>query len=68
MSKKFEGSKDVEGLSPGTAAPAKLRKAGCGIRFDDDELHEGIDFSGATTLLPDDSPATSSQSDPSEDR
>ncbi len=38
--------------SPGTAKPAKIRKAACGIRFDDDELQEGIDFSRATDLKP----------------
>ncbi|WP_148863637.1 hypothetical protein [Marinobacter fonticola] len=32
--------------SPGTAGPAQVIKAGCGIRFDEDELAEGIDFSG----------------------
>lgn len=38
--------------SPGTAKPAKIRKAACGIRFDDDELQEGIDFSRAEDLRP----------------
>ncbi len=38
--------------APGTAQPAKLRKAACGIRFDEDELQEGIDFSGAVELKP----------------
>ncbi|MBW0147023.1 hypothetical protein [Marinobacter arenosus] len=38
--------------SPGTAEPAKLRKAACGIRFEEDELQEGIDFSGAADLKP----------------
>lgn len=46
-------SKD-EYNSPGTAQPAKLRKAACGIRFDEDELQEGIDFSGAAELKPGD--------------
>ncbi|WP_286220454.1 hypothetical protein [Marinobacter apostichopi] len=68
MSKKFEGSEDIEGPSPGTVAPAQLQKAGCGIRFGDDELREGIDFSGAATLLADDALGTSSESGPSEDR
>lgn len=40
--------------NPGTAKPAKIRKAACGIRFDDDELQEGIDFSGAEKLKPSD--------------
>ncbi len=48
--------------SRGTAQPAKIRKAACGIRFDEDELQEGIDFSEAKTLKPTDaepeSPAT----------
>ncbi|SFM37820.1 hypothetical protein [Marinobacter zhejiangensis] len=38
--------------SPGTAPAAKLKKAGCGFRFCDDELQEGIDFSNANQLLP----------------
>jgi len=38
----------------GTAAPARIRKAACGIRFDEDELQEGIDFSGAANLKPED--------------
>ncbi|MBN7771055.1 hypothetical protein KUV44_07195 [Marinobacter daepoensis] len=37
---------------PGTAAPARTRKAACGIRFDEDELQEGIDFSAAADLKP----------------
>ena len=40
--------------NPGTAKPAKIRKAACGIRFDEDELQEGIDFSGAEKLKPSD--------------
>ncbi|MBW7470667.1 hypothetical protein [Marinobacter sp. F4218] len=43
--------------SPGTAEPAKLRKAACGIRFEEDELQEGIDFSGAADLRPTDDDA-----------
>ncbi|MCG7198923.1 hypothetical protein MD273_04190 [Marinobacter pelagius] len=43
-----------EAKAPGTAGPAKIRKAACGIRFDEDELQEGIDFSGAAALKPDD--------------
>lgn len=39
--------------APGTAGPAKIRKAACGIRFAEEELQEGIDFSGATLLKPD---------------
>ena len=39
----------------GTAAPARTRKAACGIRFDDDELQEGIDFSAAADLKPESS-------------
>jgi len=45
-------SSDNENRTPGTAGPAKLRKAGCGIRFEEDELQEGIDFSNATRLKP----------------
>lgn len=36
----------------GTAGPAKVVKAGCGIRFDEDELAEGIDFDGVEQLKP----------------
>ena len=50
MSDKFE---ERDGNTPGTAAPAKLKKAACGIRFEDGELNEGIDFSGAAHLLSD---------------
>ena len=38
--------------SRGSAQPAKIRKAACGIRFDEDELQEGIDFSDAKSLKP----------------
>ncbi|KMQ75798.1 hypothetical protein [Marinobacter subterrani] len=41
-----------ENTSPGTAKPARIRKAACGIRFDEDELQEGIDFSNAAKLKP----------------
>ncbi|KEF31435.1 MAG: hypothetical protein EP339_05115 [Gammaproteobacteria bacterium] len=47
-------SDNQENGSPGTAQPAKIRKAACGIRFEEDELQEGIDFSGAADLKPDD--------------
>jgi hypothetical protein len=47
-------SEDNDQNSPGTAAPAKIRKAACGIRFDEDELQEGIDFSAAERLKPED--------------
>lgn len=47
-------SADGENGSPGTAKPAKIRKAACGIRFDEDELQEGIDFSCAVELKPGD--------------
>lgn len=48
--------------SPGTAKPAKIRKAACGIRFDEEELQEGIDFSGAADLKPtDESPEDSNE-------
>jgi hypothetical protein len=45
---------DDEYNNPGTAKPARIRKAACGIRFDEDELQEGIDFSGAEKLKPSD--------------
>ena len=38
----------------GTAKPARVPKAAFGIRFDEDELQEGIDFSGAEKLKPSD--------------
>ncbi|SDW36457.1 hypothetical protein [Marinobacter mobilis] len=38
----------------GTAPAAKLKKAGCGFRFSEGELQEGIDFSKANQLLPQD--------------
>lgn len=40
--------------SPGTAKPARIRKAACGLRFGEDELQEGIDFSRARDLKPED--------------
>ncbi|MBE0485000.1 hypothetical protein [Marinobacter sp.] len=49
-------SDDNDNHTPGTASPAKIRKAACGIRFDEDELQEGIDFSAAAELKPDDKP------------
>lgn len=49
-------SEDNDQNSLGTAAPAKIRKAACGIRFDEDELQEGIDFSAAERLKPEDEP------------
>ena len=45
-------TEDNEQTQPGTAAPARIRKAACGIRFDEDELQEGIDFSAASKLTP----------------
>ncbi|MDY6816204.1 MAG: hypothetical protein SV598_10065 [Pseudomonadota bacterium] len=45
---------DDEKNAPGTTRPAKVRKAACGIRFDEDELQEGVDFSGAAALKPED--------------
>lgn len=50
-------SDDNDNQKPGTASPAKIRKAACGIRYDDDELQEGIDFSSAVHLKPDDEEA-----------
>lgn len=39
-------------VSPGTAKAPPIIKAGCGIRFDPDQLAEdtGFDFSGAAKL------------------
>lgn len=45
-------TEDNEQTQSGTAAPARIRKAACGIRFDEDELQEGIDFSAASKLKP----------------
>lgn|GEM_PF-4001692 len=52
---------DDDITAPGTAPAARIKKAACGIRYDNDELSEGIDFSGADALRPgqpgtDDSP------------
>lgn len=47
-------SDDTDNRKPGVASPAKIRKAACGIRYDEDELQEGIDFSSAVLLKPDD--------------
>ena len=47
-------SDDSESSKPGTASPAKIRKAACGIRYEEGELQEGIDFSAAANLKPDD--------------
>ncbi|MGF2733598.1 hypothetical protein [Marinobacter sp. DUT-1] len=52
---------DDETNAPGTAKPAKVRKAACGIRFDEDELQEGIDFSGAAALKPEDEELSEAQ-------
>lgn len=52
--------------SPGTAPPARIRKAACGIRYDDEEL-EGVDFSRAAELKPDD-PDSNLSADIGEDR
>lgn len=53
-------------ISPGTAAPAKIRKAGCGIRYDEGEI-EGIDFSRAAELRSD-TADTDASGDIGEDR
>ncbi|MBZ2168618.1 hypothetical protein [Marinobacter sp. F4216] len=50
-------SEDSDRTSPGAASPARIQKAACGIRFADDELQEGIDFSGAERLMPEDDAA-----------
>ena len=54
---------EEENSSPGTAKPARTRKAACGIRFDEDELREGIDFSGAEDLKPAEAETESSASE-----
>ncbi|TBW54276.1 hypothetical protein EZI54_14275 [Marinobacter halodurans] len=43
---------DPDGPGPGTAPPARTVKAGCGIRFDEEELAEGIAFDGVERLRP----------------
>lgn len=53
-------------ISAGTAPPAKIRKAGCGTRYDEGEI-EGIDFSRAAELRPD-TPDTDVSGDIGEDR
>lgn len=60
-------TEDNDHQQPGTAAPARIRKAACGIRFDEDELQEGIDFSAASRLKPggDKAPAQQPGSDTS---
>lgn len=55
-------SGDDDNNAPGTAAPARLRKAGCGFRFDEEELKEGIDFSSAEQLKAVDDDASTSTS------
>ena len=45
-----------EGARPGAAKPANIKKAACGIRYEDDELSEGVDFTAAASLLSDNEP------------
>ena len=45
-------SDNEDSLNPGAVGPARFKKAGCGIQYDEDELREGIDFSGAVQLRP----------------
>ncbi len=47
-------SDESDSATKGTARPAKIEKAGCGVRYSEDELREGIDFSRAAALKPDD--------------
>lgn len=54
---------DNETTGPGAVRPAKVHKAGCGIRYDEDELSEGIDFSGAARWLMPTTPAATNQSE-----
>ncbi|MCH8498288.1 MAG: hypothetical protein LAT63_07410 [Marinobacter sp.] len=51
--------------SPGTAPPGKLIKAGCGFRYAEDELADGIDFSGAQALKPEAADEAPAESEPS---
>lgn len=45
-------SSESEGpYPPGSVPPPEYRRAGCGIRFGEDELKAGIDFSGAAQLM-----------------
>ncbi|MGP4843916.1 hypothetical protein ACTXGQ_07285 [Marinobacter sp. 1Y8] len=38
--------------APGTAGEARIVKAGCGIRFEEDQLSDGIAFEGVEALKP----------------
>ncbi|MAA66987.1 MAG: hypothetical protein CL581_19695 [Alteromonadaceae bacterium] len=38
--------------APGTAGEARIVKAGCGIRFEEDQLSDGIAFDGVEALKP----------------
>ncbi|WP_166268025.1 hypothetical protein [Marinobacter caseinilyticus] len=55
---------DEDRSTPGAVRPANVTRAGCGIRFAEDELQAGIDFSAAGQLKPDLDPATVPESLP----
>jgi len=44
-------SDNDEPKAPGTASEAKVKRTGCGFRYDEEELKEGIDFSAAKELM-----------------
>ncbi len=48
------GTSSDDENAPGSVRPARVIKAGCGIRFDPDDLEQsrGFDFSGAASLCP----------------
>lgn len=47
------GSDDDSGpQAPGTVGEARIVKAGCGIRLEEDQLSEGIAFDGVEALRP----------------
>lgn len=52
MRQNDEKSDDFDSTAPGTAPAARAVKAGCGIRFDEEELAEGIAFEGVERLRP----------------
>ncbi|MDX1588017.1 MAG: hypothetical protein R3296_03685 [Oleiphilaceae bacterium] len=37
--------------APGTVSAARMRKAACGLRYEEGQLRAGIDFSAASQLL-----------------
>ncbi|MDG5499451.1 hypothetical protein [Marinobacter sp. BGYM27] len=47
-----EYDEDSGPQAPGTAGEARIVKAGCGIRFEEDQLSDGIAFDGVKALKP----------------